>query len=93
MATVVYTLEPSGPVSVRRDDDAWTIELEADDELHLTTRQVRMIVDGYLAIATEDTEAEPTAEERGQASWLLSLPDDERRRVMDLAERRQAGAQ
>jgi hypothetical protein len=48
MAITVYTPEPTESLSVRRDsDDAWTIELEADGELHLTTAQMRCIVDGY----------------------------------------------
>ena len=45
-------------VSVRRNDDGgWTIELEVDDELHLTTDQIRSIVVGYIFESM--TSAEP----------------------------------
>jgi hypothetical protein len=96
MATTVYTADDCA-VSVRRDsDDAWTIELDGDDELRLGTQQMRMIVDGFLSITTglEDADANRpiTEEDAAHARWLLNLPEDEQRRLMDLADARERGA-
>jgi hypothetical protein len=38
-----------------------------------------------------DIDQVPTDEEAADARWLLSLPDDERRKLMDLADAREGG--
>jgi hypothetical protein len=38
-----------------------------------------------------DIDHVPTDQEAAEARWLLSLPDEERRRLMDLADAREAG--
>jgi hypothetical protein len=39
----------------------------------------------------EDFDHVPTDQEAADARWLLSLPDDERRMLMDLRDAREAG--